>query len=316
MLKRFAFFILLTICYCTPALALEISFRDTASVSTNYVTLGDLANFDEATPMSDSLATKVVVKSPHPGESLFINAVEIKKQIIRKNNLGKAIHWRGSDVIKIIREGQQILPGQLIGAIGNFLKEKNHEFPRAEINFKPRSLPLPFMLPKGELAIEVIPSNPAIIKSSRFSLIIRVDGKVRKNMSIQGDLQVLAEAVIARGTLKRGTILTPANTTLAIKDLTNHHNPCLSLRSILGKRLKRSVPNASVINAEDVEYPPLVKKGQLVRVIYSRGNLHLTATGIARTDGMLDQIIRVKNANSNKLIHCRVAAPGIVEVKI
>ncbi len=315
-MKRFAFFILITVCYCTPALALEISFRDTTSVSTNYVTLGDLANFDEATPMSDSLATKVVVKSPHPGESLFINAIEIKKQIIRKNNLSNAIRWSGSSVIKIIREGQQILPGQLIAAISNFLQKKNHELPQAEISFKPKSLPLPFMLPIGELAIEVIPSNPAIIKSSRFSLIIRVDGKVRKNMSIQGDLQVLAKVVIAKGGLKRGTILTPANTTLAIKDLTKHHDPSMGLRSVLGKRLKRSVRNASVINSADVEYPPLVKKGQLVRVIYSRGNLHLTATGIARTDGMLDQIIRVKNANSNKLIHCRVAAPGIVEVKI
>ncbi len=301
---------------CTSARALEITFKDIASVSSAYVILGDVVTFDEQSPLSTSLATKVIAKSPPPGESLFINAIEIKKQIVRKNQLGNSTRWAGSSVIKITRAGQQVLPEQLIDSIGSYLKEKNHALPQATISFKPRSLPLPFTLPQGKLSIEVVPSNPSIIKSSRFSLILRVDDKVRKNISIQGDLQVLAKVAVAKGTLKRGAILTPANTAMVVRDLTDHHTPMTNLRAVLGKRLKHTIRDAQVISVEDVEFPPLVRKGQLVKVIYTKGNLHLTATGIARTDGLLDQIIRVKNTSSNKLIHCRVAAPGIVEVKI
>ncbi len=315
-MKRYFIFILCITSWSSAAYALEITFKDIASVSSAYVILGDVVTFDEQTPLSTSLATKVVAKSPPPGESLFINAIEIKKQIVRKNQLGNATRWAGSSVIKITRAGQQVLPEQLIDSINAFLQEKIHELPQATISFKPRSLPLPFILPQGNLSIEVVPSNPSIIKSSRFSLLLRVDDKVRKNMSIQGDLQVLAKVAVAKGTLKRGTILTPANTAMVVRDLTDHHTPMTNLRAVLGKRLKHTIRDTQVISVEDVEFPPLVRKGQLVKVIYTKGNLHLTATGIARTDGLLDQIIRVKNTSSNKLIHCRVAAPGIVEVKI
>lgn len=315
-MKKLLFLTLLISLYCTPVKALEISFLGSASVSTAYVTLGDLAEFDEATPLTQSLATKIVAKSPQPGESLFLASNEIKKRILRKNNLRTSAQWTGSNVVKIHREGQQVHPDQLIESINAYLKEKSHDLPKAAVNFKPRSLPLPFTLPQGNLTIEVVPSNPSILKSSRFTLIMRVDGKVRRNLSIQGDLQALARVAVAKGTLKRGTILTPANTAMMVNDLSKHHNPFTNIRFVLGKRLKNSIRDAHVLNAEDVEFPPLVKKGQLVKIIYSQGSLYLTATGIARSDGLQNQVIRVKNTSSNKLIHCRVAAPGIVEVKI
>ncbi len=40
----------------------------------------------------------------------------------------------------------------------------------------------------------------------------------------------------------------------------------------------------------------------------------LTATGLAHSDGKIDDLIRVQNLNSNKVVFGRVAGPGIVEV--
>ena len=175
---------------------------------------------------------------------------------------------------------------------------------------------MPLMLPQGKLAIEVVPSNPTILKSSRFSLIFRVDNKVRKNISIQGDLQALAPVVTATSSLRRGTILTQANTREELKDLTEYENPCTRQSLVLGKRLKRAVRAHGVIEAADVEIPPIVKRGEYVKIIITQGQLHLTATGIASTDGKLNEIIRVRNASSDKLIRGKVTAPGIVEVMI
>jgi len=49
-------------------------------------------------------------------------------------------------------------------------------------------------------------------------------------------------------------------------------------------------------------------------MVIESGTLHLTATGLAHSDGKLDQMIKIQNINSSKTVHGRVTGPGIVEV--
>ena len=49
-------------------------------------------------------------------------------------------------------------------------------------------------------------------------------------------------------------------------------------------------------------------------MVINHGSMHLSTVGIARNNGRQDQMIRVQNINSNKIVYCRVAAPGLVEV--
>lgn len=162
----------------------------------------------------------------------------------------------------------------------------------------------------------MIPSDPAIVHSDRFSLIFRVDGRVRKNMSVRGHLEILAPVAVATTALRRGTILSPQMITMETRDIGNLSGPCLDKALIVGKRLIRSVRAATAIPINAVNIPPMVKRGQLVRMVVNSGGLLLTATGIARMDGKKDQTIQVQNTSSHRIIFCRVAAPGIVEVML
>jgi flagellar basal body P-ring formation protein FlgA len=315
MTKQFLF-LMLFLLYSAPCFALQITFVKEASVATDYVTLGDIVSFDESTAVTKSLATAIIGESPHPGESLLFNAVEIRDQILRQTALPHTTLWTGSSVVAVSRPGQEVLPDDLLNALDTFLDNNQHALPQAEIRFLPRSLPLPFKVPEGNLSIEVIPSNPSILGSSRISFIVRVDGKTRENLSMQGQLQALAPVAVAKSSLRRGTILTPENIVSSIKDLAEHKDPVTDLRTVLGKRLKRSIREDNVINASDVDFPPLVMRGQLVKILFNHKNIHISATGIANMNGKMNEIIQVRNASSNKLIFCRVTAPGIVEVAI
>lgn len=308
-------FVIVTV-WATSSCALVITFAKEAIVTTDYITLGDLVEFDEETQLTSSLATKIVTRSPDPGKSKIFSTYDIKEEILRKTPMSRDTLWTGSNVVTVSRKGQQIMPARVIEAIDQFLRDNSHSMPEADISFTPRTLPVPFMLPKGRLAMEVVPSNPTILKSSSFSLIFRVNGKVEKNFTIPGELKALAPVIIATDSLPRGSLLTPANTQEAIKDLTRHDNPSTNLRRILGKRLKRTVRAHDVIHSSDVEIPPLIQRGQLVKIIIRTGNMHLSATGVARRDGKQGEIIRVRNANSNKLIQGKVTAAGTVEVTI
>ncbi len=299
-----------------PCFGLEISFLPQANVLDNSITLADIVIFNQSTELTKSLGTQIISKSPKPGESITFQSANIKKYITRRFHLPVTINWVGSSTVQVKRNGQEIGPNRLLQTIDEYIHTNKASLPDAEIRFVAKSLPLPFIIPEGKLTFEVVPSNPNIIGSSAFSIIIRADGRVRKNLSVKGKVQAFALVAVTTANIKRGSILTPTNTQLIKKDISKLRNPCFNLRNILGKRLTRTARAGSAINTSDVEFPPLVRKGHLVKILISSGTLYVSATGIARMNGKLNQVIRVRNASSQKVIFCRVAAPGIVEVQI
>ena len=65
-----------------------------------------------------------------------------------------------------------------------------------------------------------------------------------------------------------------------------------------------------------MEFPPLIKRGDIVSIVVRKGTLTVTAEGIARHDGKEGTWIKVRNTSSKKEILCKVKAPGLVEVEI
>ncbi len=297
-----------------PCQGLEIEFSPQVHVSGPKVTLADLVHFSDNSELAKALGTQILTQAPAPGTSITLNTHLLRKRLTSKLSLSPTIIWKGSSQVRVERDGLTIGPTYILAQISDFLRSHQDDLPQADISFIPKKLPLPFILPMGKLVIEVLPSNSSILSSSSFSLIFRVDGRVYKNISISGKLKALRPVAIATTTIKKGSLLLPHLVQMQTRDITGLRTPCYTLQEILGKRAKRTIKSGSVINLSKVEFPPLIRKGQLVKIIIQRGDMLLSATGIARMNGKKDQIIRVQNSSSKRLIHCRVAALGIVEV--
>ncbi len=310
--------IFLIICFiislAQTADALEITFKSSCSVDESIIRLGDIADFNEETEMTGALATLTVGQAAPPGEKNILRSLSIKEYLISSQSLPEDIRWTGSSTVTVLRRGVTIGPDTIQAIIAQYIKKNSNNLPEAEIRFVPSSLPLPFTLPTGDLTQEVLPSNPGILDSSRFSIIFRVDDKVVKNMSIRGEVEALARVVVSAGPLKRGQILLPKNLSTAVMDISSMSNPGLEVDNFIGKKLQRSMRAGSPVSLSMVESLPVVRRGERVKIVINSGQMRLTATGLARSDGILDEMIRVQNINSNKIIHCRVAAPGLVEV--
>lgn len=297
-----------------PCTALQVTFRQDVSVAGSNITLGDIARFDEKTEMTQALASQKVAQSPPPGESVQLNSLSIKRQLSTALSLPGSILWNGSPTVHLKRTGIHIGSTKIQQIIAEFLRLNRENLPDAEIRFIPAALPLPFILPAGSLTYDVIPSNPRILGSSRFSIIFRVDNHVAKNMSVRGKIEALAPVVVAGKRLKKGTILSPSDLALAVKDLNEVTSPGLDISSYSGKKLRRNIKAGTPITSTMVVSPPVIKRGERVKIVISSGTMYLSAIGIARANGGHNQMIRVQNINSNKIIYCRVAAPGLVEV--
>jgi len=295
---------------------LVVEFKAAAEVADATVTLGDIAAFDEDTDLSRALASQPVAQSTSPGQEILIQTPPIVQSLSNRLDPGTTVEWRGAETVTITRGASEISSADVLRIIDTFILKNATGLPEAKIRFIPDAQPLPFSLPTGKVSWQVVPSDPQIIGSSRFSVIFSVDGRVRKNMSVLGRMEVLASVVVAAKDLRRGTMLSPQSLGTAVLDIANLREPIFEPKELIGKKLLVSTKAGAPLAGHQVEFPPLVKKGELVRMILHQGRLFLAATGIARNDGQLNETIRVQNTGSKKTVYCRVTGPGVVEVAL
>jgi flagella basal body P-ring formation protein FlgA len=210
---------------------------------------------------------------------------------------------------------QMVKPAQLRRFLQDYIEQHRSEMPPAKIRFKELHLPEPFAVPAGELTCEITPSDPQILPSRRFNLILRVDGRVVGNLAVRGTLEVLAEVAVAAGDLRRGAVIDAQDIRIAELDLNNLRSPCFDMDELVGKRLKRGLRAGEAFERASVVFPPLVKRGEPVTITASKGALTVTARGLAQQDGQEGDMIRVRNISSNKDILCRITGSESVAVE-
>ena len=202
------------------------------------------------------------------------------------------------------------------GLLEDFLAARTDVLPAARIRIKSLGTVRPFTLPAGEVTCEVVPANPAIIGSRSFSLIFRVDGRVRENLALRTRLEAFAPVAVAAIDLPRGAVVAPGDLRLMERNLGVLREPFLDTESLVGKRVRRALRAGEVLRKGLLDTPPVVRRGDLVSVMLRSGRLLLTAKGRARDNGVTGETIRVRNIASNKELLCRVVAPGMVDVEI
>ena len=205
------------------------------------------------------------------------------------------------------QEMKQILSG--------YLAEQSTLLPHVDLRFKSIALPESYKVPAGRITHQVIPAKPGTIGSRRMTLMTRVDGRILSNQSVRVELEALAEVVVITGTLRRGTILDGGDVELRYQDITRLKAPIFSVADVIGKRLKRSVRLGESLQRNQVEFPPVIKRGERVVIQARSQGFMLTAAGEAKQDGRTGEAIRVMNSNSRKVILCQVVAPGLVKVE-
>ncbi|MBU0665466.1 MAG: flagellar basal body P-ring formation chaperone FlgA [Proteobacteria bacterium] len=299
-----------------PCHAFDITFRTTGTVSGASVTLAEIADISTHSELAEAMARQTVAASPDAGQEILLDSNSIAQKLTRAVTTPAEINWGGAGTVTVTRQGITITAQSIQKIIEAYLAEQGKVLPNAKYTFTPKDPPLPFMIPTGDVKWEVIPSNPGIIGSNRFSLIGRLDSQVVKNFSVRGTLEVLAPVAVAVSNLRRGDLVAETQIQMEPRDISTLRAPCLQLQQVIGKTLLQSIKAGSVIDLSSIEFPPVVKKGAFVKILGQNNGLQLTASGIAKTDGKQGQTIKVKNSSSDKVIFCRVTAPGLVEVQL
>ena len=88
-----------------------------------------------------------------------------------------------------------------------------------------------------------------------------------------------------------------------------------SADTVAGQAARRPLRARQPIFAFDLRKPVLIKKGDLVTIVFALPGIELTAAGQALADGGKDDVISVLNARSRRTIEGRVSSAGTVSVQ-
>lgn len=296
--------------------AVTITLQNQVTVSEDKVQLKDIATFNREDDFTRILGSQFIVTSPAAGESLTLNTLDIKTYLSNKMPLPPDLIWQGGATITISRDAITIGPEKIQKIIDEFIAENLHNLPRGTVSFVARTFPEPFHLPNGKLSYQVTPSNPSIAKSTGMNIIFKIDGLVKKNIMVRGQIKALARVAVTTMPLRRGDIIQYDQVTLEERDIAKVTSPCFTINDLVGKQTNSNLRAHQVIERTAVETAPVIKRGDIVKIRVRSHGMQLSATGIAKSDGKVDDVIRVRNSSSNKTIYCMVSGPGLVEVKI
>jgi len=84
---------------------------------------------------------------------------------------------------------------------------------------------------------------------------------------------------------------------------------------IIGKRAASSIRPNCEITRSMVKNSLLVTRGKIVRIVLENGPMRILSVGLAEENGGRNDVIRVRNTSSNKMVYARVIENSLVKVE-
>lgn len=165
-----------------------------------------------------------------------------------------------------------------------------------------------------ELRVQA-PSEEPLRGRVLLALTLARDGRTLASGEAEVVVQVLAQQLVAARTLERGEIVAEGDLELQpLEPNVRVRGRPLEPAALIGKRTRRRVPSGAAWREAWVETPPLVSRGQPVRLRYESGSLRIEATGVSRDEGGSGDLVWVQNPASRRELRGRVAPDGTVRV--
>jgi flagellar basal body P-ring formation protein FlgA len=172
-------------------------------------------------------------------------------------------------------------------------------------------------IPSGEVEYEVVaPRQWEGYGKSTLALIIRVNDRVEKNISIPVDVEALTDMVVTVRPLERGEIVAASDVVLQKRDLASATGRISrNLADVIGKKVRVGIRGNAAVRSDYLEKPALVKSGQIVTIIAENDMLRITSTGRVKNSGAEGDFVTVQNLSSMKDIQAHVVDAGTVKVE-
>ncbi len=187
-----------------------------------------------------------------------------------------------------------------------------------DVTIRRMAIPNVQKLPEGNIEYEIVaPKQWEGWGNVSIAILARQKDKVVRNISVQIDVEALADTVVTLRQLDHGTDITAADLVVQKREITqSSHLAARKVDEVTGKIARTTIRANQPVCSDMIERVPLIKSGQTVTIIGENEVLKISVAGIAHSSGAVGDIIRVKNMTSLKEIPARVIDASTVQVAL
>lgn len=157
---------------------------------------------------------------------------------------------------------------------------------------------------------EIVPADTKTLTRMRFS--VRCKGEPRAT-TYMVKARIDTPVLVAATALASGHTLDEADLKQEVRDFALTSDGLTDPALAVGRVLRRTVKAGQVIQARLLKGAEAIRRGQAVQIEANTGPIRVSAPGTALQNGAFDDVIRVKNATTGKVIFARVTGADTVE---
>lgn len=306
--------------YATHAEEIKIDLKDKVTLPEKQIVLSDIATISCNNPVLLEKVGRVLLgNTPWPGNVRRIEkdilAVRLKDEGIDVDNHEILYGDTAFSLISVESttiSGDEILMVAREYLLSNLSRSEDEVIIESDRSIQDKLLPAN----AGDIRLEVTQVE-ANKDRGNIQLVVRIlmNDKLYLKVPVFFHVRLYETIVTSSTKIERNDTLTLDNLTMSRMETTKLSRTTFDKpEDLIGKRALRSILPNTPITPEIVYNAPAVKKGDLVRVFVHSGNLHVVTKGVAKEDGCIGKVIRVKSIDSNKELYGTVEDSTAVKI--
>jgi len=288
-----------------------------AEVNAEEIRLDDVARVTGEDPrLVRKLQKMEIGRAPLPGKSRGIEEAHILVRLKHADIDPSRVAMKVPEGAEVVRGFVQVSQEEVKRAVRDFVRQAA-ALQQGKTRVKDIQFDRDIVVPKGGLTFRVEPpQNRGLCGRVPLAVSISVDGKVEKRVWAVADIEVLREVVVAGRPLGRHHRISEDD--IQVREMDMAGLPASAVteeRDVVGKRTRKAININTVLRTDMVEFPPLVKRGDVVTVVAEGAGLRITALAVVKERrGRKGERILVENLDSSKGIYARVIDSKTVRV--
>ncbi|NUM53752.1 MAG: flagellar basal body P-ring formation protein FlgA [Candidatus Hydrogenedentes bacterium] len=309
---RWLVFTALTAAFIAVAASADtIMLKTEAYVKGPMVTLGDIA--DIAGPNAEQLAALEVSSAASPGSSKRIDSQLLKMRLNGAGAEGVELQGAGSVLATTLSLdlSREVLTDDLRTYIQTQLPWSD-----AETSVDILVEPNPVTVPEGEVAVRWM-ANPQYrwVGQGSFRGDVEVDGKVKRTVFAQANIEAYAEVLVCALDIPRGKQIGATDLRFEKRALSQQKGDAIQdLDEIVGMIARDSMFMGETVSRRSLVPKQVIKRNQTVSVEAQAGGLVVRSRAKALDNGGAGDVVRLMNPDSKAEFQGRVRPDGTVEV--
>lgn len=293
---------------------LSIRVRPYSRVEGQTVCLKDIAELSGSAPMIERLERLEITVAPHPGKKRRFPGSMVESALRGETlKASKTLKLTVPDYVMVERDSQEVSEADLKKMLYGVIEKKagDRSFRIRDVSIKGNRL-----LATGPVTYRIDDRNLRNIRGRvTITVLARVPSERTRKLFVSGWVDVFDQVVCASRDIGRGEVIDESDLVLEKMNLARTPGDLMfDLDAVKGTQARTPIGKGKYVRESMIEDVPMVRKGDVVKIIARSGLLTVVTTGVSRENGSMGDQIQVESSESNKRMAGRVVGRQTVDV--